>query len=253
MISIKSVTVAGLPLLEVAPLGKETDELPTVVFYHGWTNHKESSLVNGYELAKRGFRALLPEAHLHGERSAGELLEKDSPEFWDVIAHSLAELPVLKDHYIQMGLSDPNRFGVSGLSMGGITTCAALTQFPWIKAAVVLMGSPSPVSFSKWLLSSKWVEGMNVPFNEADYAKELAALQPISLDAQPEAIAGRPVHFWHGTKDDLVPYQPTFDFYQSIKDQPYAENVSFTTTVGAGHKVPYLASVEMAEFFLKHL
>lgn len=254
MISIKSTTIAGLPLLEIAPSGQEMNQLPTVVFYHGWTSCKESSLVNGYELAKKGYRALLPDAYLHGERKSEEGVTGKETVFWDVVTKSLKELPELRDHYVEAGLSDPERFGVAGLSMGGITTCAALTQFPWIKSAVVLMGSPDPIAFSEWLLSSTWVEGIAASSDEkAAYTKELAALAPISLAEHPESINKRPVHFWHGTKDELVPYQMTFDFYQHIKGQPYANNVSLTTTVGAGHKVPYLISVEMSDFFSKHL
>src|SRR5699024_7431300 len=181
MISIKSTTVAGLPLLEIAPSGQEMNLLPTVVFYHGWTSSKESSLVNGYELAKKGYRALLPDAYLHGERKNDDSLTVKETVFWDVVTKSLRELPGLRDHYVEAGLSDPDRFGVAGLSMGGITTCAALTQFPWIKSAVVLMGSPDPVAFSKWLLSSTWVDGVEVSLDEkAAYIKELAALAPIS-------------------------------------------------------------------------
>ena len=81
-----------------------------------------------------------------------------------------------------------------------------------------------------------------------DTKKQIHLLAPIDLASAPEKIAGRPFHFWHGTSDDMVPYQPTYDFYQGIKDQSYGENVSFTTTAD-GHKVPYQISVEMAEFF----
>ncbi|WP_034549956.1 alpha/beta fold hydrolase [Carnobacterium funditum] len=252
MISIKSLTIEGMPLLEINPKGKEMALLPTVVFFHGWESNKESCLVNGYELAKKGFRAILPDAYLHGERKEKDLT-KEGVEFWNVIASNLTELPLIREYYINKGLSDSKRFGVTGLSMGGFTTCAALTQFPWIKTAVVLMGSPDPVNFTKWLLSSKWTEGMELPVTEEVYTKSLATLLPISLAMHPESIANRYIHFWHGTKDDLVPYQPTFDFYEEVKLQSYGSNLSFSASVGVGHKVPYTKSVEMADFFSAHL
>lgn len=252
MISIKSKTVEGIPLLEINPEGKEKELLPTVIFFHGWTSNKESSLVNGYELARKGFRALLPDAYLHGERKEKDL-SAEGLEFWNVITSNLTELPLLRNHYINKGLCDSNRFGVSGLSMGGFTTCAALTQFPWIKTAVVLMGSPDPINFTKWLLSSKWTEGMEIPISEGVLLESLTALTPISLANQPEKIANRYIHFWHGTQDDLVPYQPTFNFYREVKQQPYGSNLSFSTSKGVGHKVPYAKSIEMATFFSAHL
>lgn len=250
MITIKRVVIDGNPLLEVVSQDKATEQLPTVVFYHGWTNYKESVLVNGYELAKRGMRALLPDAYLHGERMEMPLVEEAFSEFWNIVTHNLKDLPGIRDYYVEAGLSDPNRFGVTGLSMGGITTCGALTCYPWIKAAVCLMGSPEPIQFSHWLLSSSWAEGLSVP---EKYLTKLQELEPIDLSCQPEKIAGRPVHFWHGTSDTMVPYQPTFDFYQKIKEENFAKNVSFTTTEGVGHKVPYLTSVEMADFFAEHI
>ncbi len=252
MISIKSLAVEGLPLMEITPAGKENTLLPTVVFFHGWESNKESCLVHGYELAKQGFRALLPDAYLHGERKEKDL-SKEGLEFWNVVTSNLTELSIIKDHYIHAGLSDASRFGVTGLSMGGFTTCAALTQFSWIKTAVVLMGSPDPVNFTKWLLSSKWTEGMEIPFNEEFYTDSLAKLSSISLSTHPERIANRFLHFWHGTTDELVPYQPTFEFFQKEKQQPYGSNLSFSTSESVGHKVPYVKSVEMAEFFSAHL
>ncbi|MGY3777652.1 dienelactone hydrolase family protein [Isobaculum melis] len=250
MISIQHEVVSGIPVLNVAPADKMNEKLPTVIFYHGWTNYKESVLVNGYELAKRGFRAILPEAYLHGERKESELVEEKYMEFWEVVLANIKELPLLHQHYLEKGLLDAERFGVTGLSMGGITTCAMLTQFDFIKAAVCLMGSPAPMEFSKWLLQSSWATGTKIP---ADTVEQIGQLAPIDLSVQPEKINGRPVHFWHGTADELVPYKPTKDFYEHIKNEPYAKNVSFTTSKGVGHRVPYLTSVEMAEFFEKVL
>lgn len=252
MISIKNVTVEGLPLLEIAPEATFTEKLPTVFFYHGWTNVKESSLVNGYELAKRGFRALLPEAHLHGERKSTEPT-KGNTDFWDVVVHNLSEINTIKEYYITQELTDPDRIGVSGLSMGGITTSAMLTQFPWIKAAGVLMGTPSPVDFSKWILKSPWTEGLDIDLTEEQIDQITDPLKAISLALQPEKIAERPVYFWHGTDDELVPYSLTNEFIQTIQDESYAKNIRFETTINGTHKVPYAISVEMADFFAENL
>lgn len=248
MISIKNVIVKGLPLLEIVSQEHFSETLPTVFFYHGWTSSKESSMVNGYELAKQGFRALLPEAYLHGERKTSTS-SPENMEFWDVILHNLNEITVLKDYYVEQGLTDPEKIGVAGLSMGGITTNAMLTQFPWIKAASVLMGTPSPIAFSKWLLNAPWAEGLDIQLTEQQVNEAMEPLKHISLDLQPEKINGRPIYVWHGTKDELVPYSLTKKFIQMIQDKPYAENVQFETTVGGIHKVPYAISVEMAKFF----
>lgn len=252
MISIKEVTIAGVPLLEIVAEEKEAHQLPTVFFYHGWTSVKESVLVNGYELAKRGFRALLPDAYLHGERATAETT-RGNMDFWDVVVHNITEITAIKDHYVHNQLTDPEKIGVSGLSLGGITTNAMLTQFPWIKAAGVLMGTPSPIDFSKWILQSPWTEGLDFEISEAQIEEAVEPLKNISLDLQPEKIAGRPVYYWHGTNDDLVPYSLTDSFIKQIQGKPYAANVQFETTVGGIHKVPYDVSTEMADFFEQQL
>lgn len=248
MFQIIQKTIGEIPLLEVVQEELKDKKLPTVIFYHGWTSHKESVLVLGYELAKRGMRAILPEAHLHGERNKIVQSTQDNTVFWEVVTQNLKEVSLIKEEYVSKNLSDADKFGISGLSMGGITTSAMLTQFDWIHSAAILMGNTSPVEFSKWLLSSKWTDGYeNMDGLLTQKIKD--QLNSISLSEQPEKIAGKPVYFWHGTKDELVPFKQTEQFIDRIKDEPYAENISFTIGTGHGHKVPYEISVAMAEFF----
>ncbi|WP_208558744.1 dienelactone hydrolase family protein [Marinilactibacillus kalidii] len=250
MFQIIQKTIGEIPVLEVVKDEWKNESLPTVIFYHGWTSHKESVLVQGYELAKRGIRAILPEAYMHGERMDNMQQNQDPSLFWKVITQNLKEVSMIRDYYLSENLSQPEKFGISGLSMGGITTSAMLTQFDWIHSAAILMGNPSPVAFSKWLLTSKWYDGYeNVDGLITGEAEK--QLNHISLIKQPEKIAGKSVYFWHGTKDELVPFEQTEAFIQGIKDEPYAKNISFSIGSGHGHKVPYEIAVEMAAFFEK--
>ncbi|WP_225744204.1 dienelactone hydrolase family protein [Marinilactibacillus sp. Marseille-P9653] len=250
MFQIIQKTINEIPILEVVKEDLINEEIPTVIFYHGWTSHKESVLVQGYELAKRGIRAILPEAYMHGERVQATDNPQDHTVFWRVVSQNLKEVSDIRNDYLSKGLSDPEKFGISGLSMGGITTSAMLTQFDWIHSAAILMGNPSPIEFSKWLLTSKWYDGYeSVDGLINDEMKR--QLDTISLKEQPQKLAGKPVYFWHGTKDELVPFEQTEVFIEMIKDEPYAENISFSIGSGHGHKVPYEIAVEMAKFFAK--
>lgn len=250
MFQIIQKTINDIPILEVVKEDLINEEIPTVIFYHGWTSHKESVLVQGYELAKKGIRAILPEAYMHGERVQAAGKPQDHTVFWKVISQNLKEVSDIRKDYLSKGLSDPERFGISGLSMGGITTSAMLTQFDWIHSAAILMGNPSPIEFSKWLLTSKWYDGYeSVDGLINDEMKR--QLDTISLKEQPQKLAGKPVYFWHGTKDELVPFEQTEAFIEMIKNESYAENISFSIGSGHGHKVPYEIAVEMAEFFSK--
>lgn len=249
--------IHNIPILELVDDSIENKELPTVVFFHGWTNIKESVLVNGFELAKRGMRAILPEAYLHGERDKTGHATDDNIIFWEVVGHNLKELPIILNDYVEKELTSKNRIGVAGLSMGGITTSAALTQFEWIKAAVILMGSPSPIPFSKWLLESNHYSGitagdvLNNPDINIDQTIE--KLKEISLDLYPERIAGRPVHFWHGIKDESVPFDLTDQFVKTNANDTYGKNITFTVGEEDIHRVPYGISVKMAEYFKNQL
>lgn len=248
LIEITTKEIAGLPVLELVSATKKAEALPLVIFYHGWTGCKEKVLMEGYELAKRGLRVVLPDAKFHGQRQVGETITHRQ-EFWEIVASSVKEFPTLVAYYQKnVGIKE-NKLGVSGLSMGAITTCALLTVYEQITAGVSLMGSPCPVEFAHRLIA----ELPGIAELPAEYiAEQLQQLEVIDLSRQPEKIAGRPVHFWHGTADEVVLYGPDHAFYEQIKGKPFARNVTFTTAEGQGHKVSYQAAVEMAEKFAEY-
>ncbi|KRM97513.1 S9 family serine peptidase [Liquorilactobacillus aquaticus DSM 21051] len=250
MITITSKEIKKIPVLELVQSDKKEDVLPLVFFYHGWTGCKEKVLTQGYEIAKRGFRVVLPDALYHGDRLVSGKASEHKLEFWKIIVNSIKEFPDLLAYYREnFGIKD-EKVGVSGLSMGGITTCALLRTYPQITAGVCLMGSPAPCSFARQLLHA--IPGMEDI--DPNYVEEqVKALEVVDLSLNPQKIASRPVHFWHGTADEMVPYQPTKAFFDQIKNHSYAENVTFTTTQGAAHKVSYETTVEMADKFADYL
>lgn len=131
--------------------------------------------------------------------------------------------------------------------MGGITTTALLTQYPQIKAAVCLMGAADLTKFARNLIS-------NLPqplaIEDAVVEQQLAALQPFDLGLHPEALAGRPVHFWHDTTDPVVGYQFSHEFYNRHRDHA---QLTFATTTGHGHRVPISAAKMMGTAFAADL
>lgn len=249
MIEVACKHAGEYPVLELNDSNLRDESLPLVFFYHGWEGCKEKVLTQGYEIAKRGFRVVIPDAQNHGERMVGGPAKTHFLEFWQIIADSVAEFPKIVDYYEKTtGIKD-DFVGVSGLSMGGITTCALMASYDWISSAVCLMGSPCPVEFAKKLIASM-PEVKNVPQQYVD--SQLQALRAIDLSLAPEKIAARPFHFWHGTADQIVPYKPTKAFYDRIKDEDYAQKTTFTTTEKAVHKVSYETTVEMAEKFAEY-
>lgn len=248
MISIIHKECQGLPYLELIEEDKKDQSLPLIIFYHGWTGRKENNLTQGYEIAKKGFRVVMPDALFHGERADGPA-ENHQLQFWQIIEKSIEEFPKFVKLYADQGLIDGDNVAVGGLSMGGITVCALFTVYPWIKNAVCLEGTPNPVAFAKILVDN--LPGIeDVP---QEYIHEqLAGLNQIDMSLNREKIAGRPLHFWHGTADDMVPYNLTKKFFDEIQGKDFAKNVTMTTTPGAGHKVSYETTVEMADKFAEY-
>lgn len=244
MITVTEKTVATLPVLELIEADLKTSKVPLVFFYHGWTGCKEKVLTQGYELAKQGFRVVLPDAYYHGSR-ASEPASTHQLEFWHIIQHSVTEFPKLVAAYNQVGY---DKLGVSGLSMGGITTCALLATYPEIDAAVCLEGCPHPLAFAKQLVAA--IPGANQLPAEL-LAQEYQQIASYDLALQPEKLAGRPLHFWHGTADEMVPYQLTADFHQAVSKKA-TEKVTMTTSQGVGHKVSYDTTLEMAAKFAQY-
>lgn len=255
MINLKHELKAGLPVIELTKTNVRTKSLPTVFFYHGWESYKERVLEHGYSLAQAGFRVVLPEAYNHGERRTSQRLVHNPMNFWEVVTKSVQEFPLIAETYVKENKTRANQIGVAGLSMGGITTSAILTQYKWVKTASILMGSPSPIQFTKWLLQNYKVDGKPI-YDSLDselVATRLNELTPMSLNLQAEKIAGRPIYFWHGEKDIVVPAKITQDFVEKHQGTKYGEHITFELTEGVGHKVPKDITAKTTEYFKKNL
>lgn len=245
MINVIEKKINEIPVLEVVDANVADQALPLVVFYHGWTGCKEKVIGQGYELAKQGIRAIIPDALYHGVRQAGPFNEH-LMEFWEIIINSLKEYPEIVTYYSDQGLVLPHQLGVAGLSMGGITTTALMASYPEINSAFCQMGTASPVAFAQELLKNLPEVTAIAP---AEIKDQLATLAEIDLSLQPKKINGRPFHFWHGKKDSVVPYQVTRDFYEKHQGQAGMEQMTFMTSETSGHQVPYQVTVETAKMF----
>lgn len=248
MIIIDRYEIKGLPFLEVVEEVLKNKALPTVFFYHGWTNCKEAMVVNGYEIARKGMRAIIPDALFHGERTDGKEIAEHFGDFADIVMNSVDEFELISNYLVEEKMTISDKIGVTGLSMGGITTCAIMRKYETVKAADCLMGAPNfhdfVVNIAKTAFDLK-----ELP---SEFDELLRKLKQYDLSLNPEKISNRHFHFWHGTADEVVPYKPTFDFYKTQKEHNFGQNLTFTTTED-GHRVPYNITLEMADYFSKVL
>ncbi|MHA6258446.1 serine aminopeptidase domain-containing protein [Sporosarcina sp. CAU 1771] len=228
-----------IPLLHIIEEDLKNQDVPVVIFLHGFTSAKEHNLHYAYNLAKKGVRVLLPDAHLHGARHENLDEVELSLRFWEIISTSMEEVAILRDELIRRKLSTSQKIAVGGTSMGGITTLGCLRIYEWIDVAAVMMGSPSFVELAKGQISQFERRGFKLPVTEVEKKQLLDNLAQFDLTKKPASLNQRPLYFWHGKSDTVVPYEPTHNFYKSIKED-YSDvpnRLVFVSDEEAGHTV----------------
>lgn len=241
-LSIEEYILGTIPLLEVVPEDKKEESLPLIIYYHGWQSSKELTLTQGRYLARKGFRVILPDAFNHGKRKI-PMTDIPSLTFWQSIHTNLFEFGYIVDALQRRGLAD-DRIAVGGLSMGGMTTTALLTQHPEIKAAACVMGTPKLVAYRERIF--KHASQMDRFFPQ-DYNHLLKWIPEYDLSLQPEKIDGRPLLFWHGKEDVVVPYQHVVEFMAEHSDK---ENIQFIEEDEA-HLVRPETMEKITQFFVE--
>ena len=118
-----------------------------------------------------------------------------------------------------------------------------------------MMGTPDYEAFSRRQLDGIKKKLGSLPMTDEQIESQLALLRPYDAAAalkQGEWEA-RPLHFWHGKRDETVPYENTYDFYRKLK--PLYEETGIPISIElddkAGHAVPNDA-VYNAVHFLKN-
>ncbi|GEL92112.1 hypothetical protein EVI01_14490 [Enterococcus villorum] len=237
-------TVKNIPLLEVVLKELRNEKIPIIIYYHGWQTSKELVLTQGRKFAKKGFRVLLPDAMNHGERKQA-VSSIPSFTFWNSIYGNLFEFDTLLDHLNQRGLLH-EKIAVGGVSMGGMTTCALLTKHPQLVGGICLMGSPAPLEYGKEIY--KRANEFHYVLPE-DYFDLISWVPTYDLSLQPEKLAGRPLYFWHGVKDEKIPFQQTNDFVNENQYKSYGMGIVFDFSRTERHMVK-IPLMELAADFL---
>lgn len=255
MILVENKHIEKIPVLHLARKDCFDNKLPFIIFAHGFTSAKEMNLHYAYLLAEKGFRVVLPEAAYHGERDANLSMKQLAFYFWDIVLQSIDEIDIIRKYYLENNLIDQNRIGLVGTSMGGIVTLGSLTRYNWVKAAVSLMGMPYYEKFALYQIDQIKRNGIELPMNKNSIEELLSKLKTVDLSKNPEKLAKRPLLFWHGKKDPVVPFSYTYDFYQSIKPlyEEHPEKLKFIVDENSGHKVSREGILNTVEWFEKYL
>lgn len=253
MINVHQKKINFIPCLIVTNADQMNDPLPLIIYFHGFTSAKEHNLPIAYLLAEQGYRVILPDSKYHGERERNVSSEERQVSFWDIVIQNVDELQTIRNYMNEEGLILNHRIGLAGTSMGGITTAAALTQYPWIKVAAVLMGSPKLTTYAKTLIKvAKKVS--KLPITNEMIKQLYQDLARYDLAKQPHTLANRPLLFWHGENDSVVPFDHAYTFYDKVKKQyEDEENICLIREENRDHKVSRYAILETVKWFVKYL
>ncbi len=120
--TVKTETINGKVVSGILFKPKEAsadNPLPAVVLTHGYLNNREMQLQNAIELARRGFVVLTVDREGHGnyENSGSTNALMATNGLYDSVKY------VYNLDYV-----DKDKIGISGHSMGGMTTSAVLAQ-----------------------------------------------------------------------------------------------------------------------------
>ena len=248
-------TWGTIPLLHIVEKDNEHKEVPVVVFFHGFTSAKEHNLHYAYNLAQKGIRVLLPDAYLHGVREENLDEVELSLRFWEIVLTSIEELALIRKELKNRNLLTTSKIGVSGTSMGGITTLGALKMYEWIDAAAVMMGAAGFVELAKAQIKHFESEGFKLPVTKKEKEKLFTDLAVFDITRNQSVLNQRPLFFWHGKNDPVVPYRPAYKFYESVKAD-YADvpdRLSFVTDPVAAHAVTRSGMLASVSWLASHL
>ncbi|WP_318615895.1 prolyl oligopeptidase family serine peptidase [Sporosarcina sp. YIM B06819] len=244
-----------IPLLHIVEEKFQDKQVPVVIFLHGFTSAKEHNLHYAHNIAKKGIRVLLPDAHLHGARDEKLDEAQLSLRFWEIVLASIEEVGLLREELVNRKLITTEKVGVGGTSMGGITTLGCLAVYEWIDVATVMMGAAGFVQLAEAQMAQFERQGFKLPISDEEKRAILHTLSTFDLTRHAATLNNRPIYFWHGKQDTVVPYAPTYQFYEVVKkdyaDKP--ERIEFVSDDTAGHAVSRTGMLRAADWFACHL
>ncbi|WP_141432826.1 alpha/beta fold hydrolase [Bacillus sp. 03113] len=255
MIIIEKIKINTIPALHIVEKNNFDKQLPFIIFIHGFTDTKEKYLNYAYLLAEKGYRVVLPETIYHGERKEGHSMLSLSFQFLNIVLTTIKELALIKSYFQEKKIIDETKIGIAGISMGGIITLGALSKYPWIKTAVSLMGMPYYEKFALWQIEEFRSKGIQIPLKADELSLLINQINQFDISKQAEKLMNRPLMFWHGKNDTVVPHSFAYHFYEDIKPmyRNDPDKLLFISDEKAGHKVSHEGVMETIHWFETHL
>ncbi len=238
-----------IPLLHVHNSVMDA-KTPTVLFLHGHMSAKEHNLHYAFQLVKKGIRVLLPDALYHGSRSKNLSELEMNTKFWDIVLSNIKEVGQLYEEGKMRQIFGGAKMGLAGTSMGAIATSACLTQYSWIDSAAICMGVTSVTKLAEHQLNTIRINGKPLEFSVEQREATYNLLSPFNLEAKREIFDEKPIIFWHGQRDGIIPFSLSHMYYEQNLKNSRAEYIA---EKNAAHAVSRSGILQVTEFLAQHL
>ena len=80
-------------------------------------------------------------------------------------------------------------------------------------------------------------QGIDLGFSEEEKLNVLNKLEKLDLSCQPEKLNNRPLFFWHGEKDSVVPITGSRAFVKELEGKVESGLITYISDKTAGHAV----------------
>ncbi len=209
----------------------------TLILYHGWGGSAAGYHDAANEIAKTGYRVIVPEIIYHDTREplSNHFDQKTTQHyFWKTIVESIEEF----DSFVtELGIRKED-IVVAGSSMGGFIATGIFAREHKLSGLANINGSGS------FLLSEKL-------FREADgrggipgaIEKELTEYDPVK-----RIISPSPVLLIHGDSDEFVSIEGQKDYYRYLTETGERTNVEFRIYAGVNHVFTDEMVADLAEW-----
>jgi dienelactone hydrolase len=240
MIHMEKLRIHDIPLYQVQA-SRSPERCPVVIALHGFGENKESLLPYAEHLARQGITLLIPDAPRHGERATGEdrMALASVHKITPILLGLLRDVTTLVRHVQTSEVFDGKRIGLTGVSMGGVVTLAAMTRHPEIKTGVALLAIDSARKFARHHQFSRIIWPV---FSYLDRYIDSKRIPP------------RPLLLLNGANDPVMPVQCIREFVQETKHL-YRENgkIELVEFPGVGHEVVPEMVARTQDWFASHL
>lgn len=248
---VKQEQWKAIPLLHV--YDETMDEhTPVVIFFHGFLSAKEHNLHYAYQFVQQGVRVILPDALMHGERTNRLTEEQMNYNFWKIVLKSVEEVHTIYEELKLKNLGGA-KIGLAGTSMGGIVTSGCLAMYPWVDCAGICMGTTSYTKLALHQVQELQQKGIEFPMSEQQQKGLLQMLGKFDMEQHEARWAHKPIIFWHGEKDTVVPYRMSRDYYEQLINEGKTAQITYVAEPKAGHNVSREGVLQVTKFMAHRL